>query len=288
MRRVAASRARLAEACTCAARRGGDRRDRHGCERQPGRVLLAVVGLGRACLPRADDDPRAPRTDDRSGQAASRPRCDDRGARSLDRSVVVVVREPSRIDEGSGASARLRRCGARSRVCRAPRRRGCGPLGGARGHCAGHRLRPCDEVVPRSLRHLRGPGAALPTRGSDRVLERARAARRHGDRPCARARCACPSGSRRGRSRSGRAGARCDPLLHVQPGRVGRASRGASSRWLRSILVVFGFSGRRSSLLQRRWRPLRWRHARRRSRVRTQSLRSGSDKVIDWLSSSSS
>ena len=106
------------------------RRHRHRRQRERGCVLLAVVGLGRARVPRADD--RAP--DPRSG-VAFRAVCGSRSprhgrARSVDRAVDNLVDQHVGFRAGGRADARLRRACARGRAG-APARRRSGVFAGA-------------------------------------------------------------------------------------------------------------------------------------------------------------
>ena len=107
--------ARDDEKTTDAHRRRGCRRHRHRRQRERRCVLLAVVGLGRARVPRPDDRAADPRSGGRAGSAADRVR-DRSWARS---------RSGSRC-RPSGRSARRRRCAKVERMLVYVARRACG------------------------------------------------------------------------------------------------------------------------------------------------------------------
>ena len=133
----------------------------------------------------------------------------------------------ARAPAGADVRCRTRSAAARSEARVVSRSaRGCPRRGEHR-----RVLRPGHAALPRRLRLRRGWSVPAPT--PDRLLERARAARRDGCRARARVGGACASpGSARGRR--GRASrARGHAVLHVQPRRLGRA-RGGVGRAVRS------------------------------------------------------
>ncbi len=228
-------------------RRRGCRGDRDRGQREPGCVLLPIVGMGCARVPRPDDGAPDPRPRDRAREAADRLRKPHGRARRVDRAVLALVDQRAGVDAGGRADARVRGRragrGARPAARRRPRR----SRRSAHRHRARVVVRPRHASVPRSVRHVRRSDHLEPARRATRILECARASRDDGAHRRNRVRCTRSTHERGARFGCRHPGSRADALLHVLARRMGLRSPLALWRQQPAILAGSDFSGRRSS-----------------------------------------
>jgi hypothetical protein len=205
---------------------GCDRRVGHGGEWEPGRLFLAVMGLGRARVPGSYDARAYPRPRPDSRAVAHRLLRSDVRAGRVDRPHIDLVHQFGGVAPRGREDAGLRRRILRDRPRPSERRRRCGARGGRRRRDDRFVLRPRDPTVPGPHRRLLGSDAPEPSRSAARLSERLGSACGRGPARRSWALCAEPMRKFCSRGRIRRTGTRRHGLLQLQSRRVGCVAGG--------------------------------------------------------------